>query len=152
VSFWFRYLTKARSEGFPENIIENLPEIACIIGDGGRFKRWNSNLESALGYTAEEVRRITALETIAEDQREFVRGAMAEVLAHGMAKAERVLVSKDGTRIRWGHGFELAGSASFRRKCPRPAHAARSRSTSGGGIDNLLVENGPSGSSLRIHF
>ena len=88
-----------RSEGFPENIIENLPEIACIIGDGGRFKRWNSNLESALGYTAEEVRRITALETIAEDQREVVRGAMAEVLAHGMAKAECVLVSKDGTRI-----------------------------------------------------
>jgi diguanylate cyclase (GGDEF)-like protein/PAS domain S-box-containing protein len=99
LSLWVLYRTKVRSEGFPENIIENLPEIACIIGDGGRFKRWNSNLESALGYTAEEVRSITALETIAEEQRELVRGAMAEVLVHGTAKLECVLVSKDGSRI-----------------------------------------------------
>jgi diguanylate cyclase (GGDEF)-like protein/PAS domain S-box-containing protein len=99
LSFWVLYRRKVRSEGFPENIIENLPEIACIIGDDGRFKRWNFNLESALGYTAEEVRNIPAFETIAEEKREFVRGAMAEVLVHGTAKLECVLVSKDGTPI-----------------------------------------------------
>ena len=51
---------------------------------------------------------------------------------------------------RRGHGVEHAGSAGSRRKRPRPVHSAGSRSTSGGGIDDLLVENGPSGSSLRV--
>ncbi len=90
---------KTRPEKFPENIIANLPEIACIIGDGGRFSQWNRNLETALGYTAEEISKISVFDTIAEDHREAIRQTITTVLADGMAKAESILVSKDGTRI-----------------------------------------------------
>ena len=51
---------------------------------------------------------------------------------------------------RRGDGFEHAGSVGSRRKRSRPVHAVRSRSASVGRIDDLLVENGSSGSSLRV--
>jgi diguanylate cyclase (GGDEF)-like protein/PAS domain S-box-containing protein len=88
-----------RPEKFLGNIIDNLPEIACIIGDGGRFKRWNSNLEATLGYSALEISQITAFDTIAEEHRETVRQTVETALLAGMAKVESVLVSKDSTRI-----------------------------------------------------
>ena len=53
---------------------------------------------------------------------------------------------------RRGDGVKHAGSAGSRRKRPRSVHPAGSRSPLLGRIDDLLVENGPSGSSLRIHF
>src|ERR1039458_478474 len=49
-----------------------------------------------------------------------------------------------------GMALSTPGSAGSRRKCPRPVHSAGSRSTSVGGIDDLLVENWPSRSSLRV--
>jgi diguanylate cyclase (GGDEF)-like protein/PAS domain S-box-containing protein len=88
-----------RPEKFLGNIIDNLPEIACIIGDGGRFKRWNLTLEATLGYSALEISQITAFDTFAEEHRETVRQTVETALLAGMAKVESVLVSKDGTRI-----------------------------------------------------
>jgi diguanylate cyclase (GGDEF)-like protein/PAS domain S-box-containing protein len=98
-SFWMFGRPKTRPEKIPGNILENLPEIACIIGDGGRVNQWNSNLETVLGYSAEEVTKLTAFDTIAEEHREAIQQTIATVLADGIAKAESVLVSKDGTRI-----------------------------------------------------
>ena len=68
LTFWSISRAENQPSAFPENTIESLPEIACIIGDGGRFKRWNSNLEKALGYTAEELTKITAFDTILESE------------------------------------------------------------------------------------
>ena len=99
VSFWLLRWAIAQPEGLPNNIIENLPEIACIISEDGRFRQWNSKLETALGYTAEEVEKLTAFDTIAEDQREIVQQTLKRSLADGTAKTESVLRSKDGTRI-----------------------------------------------------
>jgi len=45
---------------FPENIIQSFSEIACIIGEGERFKQWSSNVESSPGYTTQQIARITA--------------------------------------------------------------------------------------------
>jgi len=86
-----------QQDNLPKNIIQSLPEIACIIGCSGRFTEWNSNLEAALGYTAQEVVNITALDIIAEEQRETVKQAIAMAFADGMAKVESVLMTKDGT-------------------------------------------------------
>jgi ActR/RegA family two-component response regulator len=58
----------------------------------------------------------------------------------------------NGVNISGGDGVEHAGSAGSRRKRSGPVHSTRSRSTNVGRIDDLLVENGSSGSSLRIHF
>ncbi len=93
------YKTKAQCDKFPDNLIENLPEIACIIGDGGRFQQWNSNFEAALGYTPQEIASMTAFDTIAEEHRQTVERTVAAILAEGMAKVESVLVSKGGNRI-----------------------------------------------------
>ena len=90
---------KVKQEKLSTNIIESLPEIACIFDDAGKFKQWNSNLQAALGYTAEEITKLTAFDTIAEEQRVTVQQTIATVLTDGMAKVESVLMSKDGTRI-----------------------------------------------------
>ncbi len=93
------YKSKGQSDKFPANLIENLPEIVCIIGDDGRFRQWNSNLETALGYTAEEIEKLTAFDAIAEEQRETVQQMLTRALADGTAKTESVLVSKNDARI-----------------------------------------------------
>ena len=53
-----------------------------------------------------------------------------------------------------GGGMALSTQVPLvrRRKRPRAVHSARSRRTILGRINDLLVENGPSGSSLRVHF
>ena len=99
LSFWLLRGTATQAEGLPNTVIENLPEIACIIGDGGRFLQWNSNLETALGYTAAEVEKLTAADTVTEEQRETVRQTLTRTFADGTAKTESVLLAKDGTRI-----------------------------------------------------
>ncbi|MGC2476682.1 MAG: EAL domain-containing protein [Candidatus Sulfotelmatobacter sp.] len=93
------YKSKGQSDKFPANLIENLPEIACIIGDDGRFRQWNSNLETALGYTAEEIEKLKAVDAIAEEQRETVQQTLTRAFADGTAKTESVLVSKNDARI-----------------------------------------------------
>lgn len=99
LSLWLLRLPKTQKEQFPQEVIENLPEIGCIIGANGRFKQWNSSLETALGYTTEEIEKLTAFDTIAEEEREGVQRTLTRAFADGTAKAESVLISKDGTRI-----------------------------------------------------
>jgi diguanylate cyclase (GGDEF)-like protein/PAS domain S-box-containing protein len=45
---------EVQSEKVSENIIGNLPEIACIFDDAGKFRQWNSSCEGPRGYTASE--------------------------------------------------------------------------------------------------
>ena len=66
------YKSTVQSDKCPAYLIENLPEIACIIGDHGRFKQWNSNLEAVLGYTAEEIEKLTVFDAIAEESTALV--------------------------------------------------------------------------------
>ena len=42
-------------EPFSESVIESLPGLFWVLDDRGRYVRWNKNLESALGYSAEEL-------------------------------------------------------------------------------------------------
>ena len=53
---------KVQSEKVSENIIGNLPEIACIFDDAGNFRQWNSSCEGLRGYTAsaEQYRSLVA--------------------------------------------------------------------------------------------
>src|SRR6202021_1179162 len=84
---------------FLQNLIGKYPELACVIDDAGRFKRWNSSLQAASRYTDQEIAAITLLDTIAEEHRERVQQTITTAVTVGMAKVESVLVSKDGARI-----------------------------------------------------
>ena len=42
-------------EQFSESVIESLPGLFWVLDEKGRYVRWNRNLESALGYSAEVV-------------------------------------------------------------------------------------------------
>jgi PAS domain S-box-containing protein len=94
------YREKAQQNKLSENIIGSLPEIASVSDETGRLNQWNSNFDSALGYTAQNFAKIKAVDAIAEEQRETVKQTIATTLSNGMAKVESVLMSKDGTRIR----------------------------------------------------
>jgi two-component system, cell cycle sensor histidine kinase and response regulator CckA len=88
-----------RQDEFLQNIIGKFPELACVIDDAGRFKRWNSSLQATIGYTDQEIAGITLLDTIAEEHRERVQQTITKAVTVGMAKVESVLVSRDGARI-----------------------------------------------------
>src|SRR5208283_4998546 len=64
------YRQEIEQNKLSENIIQSLPEIACVIDGWGRFRQWNANFEAALGYTAQEIAEISVLDTIEEDQHE----------------------------------------------------------------------------------
>jgi len=51
-----RLLWRARSqrEKLPQDIVQSLPEIVCIIG-GGSLKQWNSNFETALAIIGVDI-------------------------------------------------------------------------------------------------
>jgi diguanylate cyclase (GGDEF)-like protein/PAS domain S-box-containing protein len=86
-------------EKFIQNIVQSLPEIACVFDVDGKIKLWNSNCEAVLGYTTQELAKMTAVDTIAEELRETTQQTIRAAFTAGTAKGESVLVTKGGTRI-----------------------------------------------------
>jgi PAS domain S-box-containing protein len=81
-----------------DEIIDSLPGTFYIFDGRGRFRRWNRNLESLTGYTAEEISRMSPLEFTAGEDRELLARKVEETLTTGEATMEADLVAKDGRR------------------------------------------------------
>jgi len=82
-----------------EALMEHLPGLACIVSRDGRLVRWNSRVESVLGYSAQELSKLSAPEALAEDYRSLVRQALAAAFQTGVAEMEAAWLTKDGRRI-----------------------------------------------------
>ena len=82
-----------------ENLIENIPGLTCIVGEDKKLVRWNSRFQSTLGYSTEELSRMVAPETLAEDYRELVPKAMGAAWTKGHAEMEAAWLTKSGERI-----------------------------------------------------
>jgi PAS domain S-box-containing protein len=81
-----------------DKIIDSLPGTFYIFDERGQFARWNRNLETLTGYSAEEIARMSALDFVASEEREYLARKVEEVLARGEATMEASLVAKDGSR------------------------------------------------------
>jgi PAS domain S-box-containing protein len=82
-----------------ETLVEHLPGLTCIVDTDKKLVRWNSRFQSALGYSAEELSRMSARDTIAEDYRELVPQQMGTAWKSGYTDMEAAWVTKDGKRI-----------------------------------------------------
>ncbi|MGC2111320.1 MAG: PAS domain S-box protein [Candidatus Korobacteraceae bacterium] len=80
-------------------VVEHLPGLACIVGEGNRFLQWNSRFQEALGYSARELREMKAPQTIAEDYRKLVPATMGAAFTTGSAEMEAAWVTRLGKRI-----------------------------------------------------
>ncbi len=81
---------------FSNAIIESLPGTFFLIDSGLRFVRWNKNQEVAMGYTADELRGMDALQTIYEEDRPLVREMIRKVLEEGQAQGRARVITKQG--------------------------------------------------------
>ncbi len=82
-----------------ENLIENMPGLACIVGRDHRVKRWNSRFQNTLGYSGDELLRMDGVETLTEEYRELVPKIMGEAWSTGHAEMEAEWLTKSGQRI-----------------------------------------------------
>jgi PAS domain S-box-containing protein len=91
---------KVREErAFSEAVIQLLPAMVYIFNGGGRFLRWNTGLETTLGYSTWELTRLPVMEVVAEEDREHVGRKVRQVLEEGSAETEGRLVRKDGIKV-----------------------------------------------------
>ena len=91
---------KAQEERtFSESVIDGLPAVVCLFDADGRVLRWNKAFEKTLGYTAEDVSRMTATDAIHKEDRERARGQVQKVFENGYAEFEAALVTKNGNKI-----------------------------------------------------
>jgi two-component system cell cycle sensor histidine kinase/response regulator CckA len=93
------YTERVQRENLTAELIHNLPEMACLFDDKGSLIHWNSNIETQLGYTHQELAGIGVMGTIAEHVRDNAATAIAAISVDGKIKFESVLVAKDGTQI-----------------------------------------------------
>lgn len=107
-----------RRKVFAEIVIDGIPGLFYVLDRHGRFVQWNPRVEQLTGLTAETLRGMDALLTIAEEDREFMGRKMQEVFEKGQAEAEARFLAKDcirdflftGRRLDVGTTSYLVGS------------------------------------------
>lgn len=82
-----------------DNLVENMPGLACIVGRDQKLVRWNSHFQKTLGYSAEELSQMDAVETVAEDYRALVPEIMGAAWTEGHAEMEAAWLTKSGQKI-----------------------------------------------------
>ncbi|WP_421909894.1 PAS domain S-box protein [Methanolacinia petrolearia] len=92
----------AREKANVEYIIDSLPGMFYMFymfDEKGKFVRWNKNLETLTGYSAEEVRKMKPLEFIDDDYKDQSSESIEMAFLKGYSDTEAVIVTKDGRRI-----------------------------------------------------
>lgn len=88
-----------RQKANVDALIEHMPGMAVIVSPDRKFVRWNSRFMRRLGYSADELSKMSASLTIAEDYRELVPQIMGRAGTEGHAEMEAVWLTKSGERI-----------------------------------------------------
>jgi PAS domain S-box-containing protein len=84
---------------FSDAIIDGIPGIFYVFDERGFFVRGNRNQQVVLGYTREELLKMNALETIAEEDRGLVAAGMREAFEKGSATIIAQALTKDARKI-----------------------------------------------------
>lgn len=79
-----------------EATINSLPGMFFMYAEDGTFLRWNKNHEVLSGYTAEEMKTMTALDWFREEEREALSKAIGKVFQEGEVRIQATPVFKDG--------------------------------------------------------
>jgi len=88
-----------QQQAFTESIMDSLPDPLYVFNEDGELLRWNERLEAVTGYDADEIRELTALEFIAEDDRDRITEIMSGVWDGERRSVEAALETRDGDQI-----------------------------------------------------
>ncbi|MDO8786911.1 MAG: PAS domain S-box protein [Sulfuritalea sp.] len=83
---------------FTHEALDSLPGLFYLIGQEGRFLRWNHNFEAVSGYGGDEISTLSPLDLFGEADRDSVAAAIQRVYEQGEAQVEAEFVTKDQTR------------------------------------------------------
>ncbi len=84
---------------FSESIIASLPGLFFLIDEQGRYLRWNKNLETLLGFTADEIMLRDCRDFVPEADKDRVFGAVGTALRDGHFTLEYKNKTKYGREI-----------------------------------------------------
>lgn len=78
-----------------ESIINALPGIFFLMDKkSGKLTRWNKNLETVMGYSAEEIKNMKTDLFFTEEQKPLLQQKISEVFQRGWTEMETTLVTK----------------------------------------------------------
>jgi len=86
---------------FSDSVLDSMPGIFYALDENGVFIRWNNNELEVTGYSGAELHNMNALNTIAEEDRKRVAGAIRNVFSGGYASVEASVLAKNGTKTRY---------------------------------------------------
>ena len=69
-----------------------------MIDENGRFVRWNDYFRKTLGWSDEDMCRISVLDIVVPMDRQRVVKAMQDVLLKGKATLELTVLTRDGRK------------------------------------------------------
>ncbi|TVP82149.1 MAG: PAS domain S-box protein, partial [Puniceicoccaceae bacterium] len=78
-----------------EQVVNSLPGIFYLFDEAGQFLRWNRNLESVFGMSAEDISEHHPLDLIAASDRPAVANFFRRVFDEGEAEIEAVIIDRD---------------------------------------------------------
>jgi PAS domain S-box-containing protein len=84
---------------FGNTVLESLPGVFYLYDTEGRLIRWNKNFSTVIEAPDAEMKNMSVMEIIAEEDRELIAGRMQQVFVEGQSDAEAVLVSRSGKRM-----------------------------------------------------
>lgn len=84
---------------FSGSVVNSLPGVFYLYDEQGNFIRWNRNLETASGYTEEEVKQMRPEDFFDVHHRESVRSWIKKVFANGYAETEAPIKTRSGRRV-----------------------------------------------------
>lgn len=98
---------------FSDTLINSMPGIFYLYrGADRKILRWNKNLETVTGYSAEEISTLDPLSYFPEDEKPIVHERMLKCFAEGSADIEVNILSKTGRRTPFyvtGFRLEIEG-------------------------------------------
>ncbi|MCU0600022.1 MAG: sigma-54-dependent Fis family transcriptional regulator [Desulfobacterales bacterium] len=84
---------------FFELLINNLPGLFYLFDSDFKVHKWNQNVETVTGFSAEEVQTRHLFELFTGDDLIHIQKAIEEAFAKGTADVESILKTKDDRRI-----------------------------------------------------
>ena len=95
-----------------DSIINSLPGIFYLYNKEGKFLRWNKNLETVSGYTADEISKIHPLDFFDKDEQELLTQKIGNVFVAGEDNVEANFLLKNKQKVPYyftGQAIEYEG-------------------------------------------
>ncbi|MEO6252330.1 MAG: PAS domain S-box protein [Ferruginibacter sp.] len=95
-----------------DSVINSLPGVFYLVKKGGKFLRWNKNMETVTGYTTEEISEMHPLDFFDKTDQPLMLAKIANVFALGTDEVEIDFLLKNKQKIPYyfnGQAIEYEG-------------------------------------------